>query len=68
MEYAKRALALDDTLARGHLALAEARMYGEGDWEGAEVAYNRALELNPSFARAHHVYWVDVSGIPQRPC
>ena len=56
LEYAERALALDDTLARGHLALAEARMYGEGDWEGAEQAYKRALELNPSFARAHHVY------------
>ena len=56
MEYAERALALDDSLARGHLALAEARMYGEGDWEGAEQAYRRALDLNPSFARAHHVY------------
>ena len=31
-------------------------MYGEADWEGAEQAYKRALDLNPSFARAHHVY------------
>jgi tetratricopeptide (TPR) repeat protein len=53
-----KALELDDTLAEGHAALAEAKLYRDWDWEGASTAFRRAIELNPSLARAHvHYGW-----------
>jgi serine/threonine-protein kinase len=55
-EYAEKALTIDDTLARAHVALADARMYGDLDWKGAEFEYQRAIEINPSLARAHQQY------------
>jgi adenylate cyclase len=54
-KYAERALALDDTLARARLALAVAAMY-QFDWETADREFQRAIALNPSFARAHQLY------------
>ena len=43
---ATKALALDDKLAEGHRAFGEAKMY-DFDWEGAEVEYQKALNLEP---------------------
>ncbi len=55
---AKEALALDDTVAEAHLALAQSKLYYEWDWVGAERAFKRALELNPNLAAAHaHYAW-----------
>ncbi len=52
----RKALELDDTLAEGHAALAEAKLYRDWDWEAASSAFRRALQLNPSLARAHSHY------------
>ena len=51
-----KALELDDTLAEAHLALAYIKEAYDWDWEGAERSYQRAIELNPSYAAARHGY------------
>jgi len=50
------ALRLDETLAEGHAALADVKLYYERDWEGAEQAFLRADELNPNLAMNHYHY------------
>jgi len=52
---AKKAIALDDKLAEAHASLGLVLWY-EGDLEGAEKEYLRAIELNPGYAWAHHWY------------
>lgn len=49
---AMKALRLDESLAEAHTSLAAVRAWYEWDWEGAERRFNRALELNPSYATA----------------
>ena len=51
-----RAVTLDSTLAEAHTGLAEARLYYEMDWAGAEQSFHRALDLNPNLAMAHYHY------------
>lgn len=53
---AERALQLDGTLAEAHTSLAAVRILHDWDWQGAEREFQRALELNPNFAQAHHWY------------
>ena len=53
---AERALELDDELAPAHTALAGVRVWYDWDWEGAEVEFKRAMELDPSYAMAHVWY------------
>lgn len=53
---ALRALQLDDGLAEAHVVLGHMRIQYEGDWLGAEQAYQRALELDPLCVIAHHRY------------
>jgi len=53
---AERAIRLDSTLAEGWAALADYKTYAESDWEGAERAFRRANELNPSLAMNHYHY------------
>jgi TolB-like protein/DNA-binding winged helix-turn-helix (wHTH) protein len=50
------ALALDDTLAKAHLALGNAFFYADWNWNGAEREYRRALDLDPNSAVAHCSY------------
>ena len=52
---AKTALHLDDTLAEAHASLAFAR-YNYLEWPGVEAEYQKAIELNPGYATAHHWY------------
>jgi TolB-like protein/DNA-binding winged helix-turn-helix (wHTH) protein/Flp pilus assembly protein TadD len=53
---ATKALALDDSLGEAHTSLAFAfDLYG-WDWAAAEREYQRAIELNPGYATAHHWY------------
>ncbi|CAN5264592.1 hypothetical protein BH10ACI1_BH10ACI1_14440 [soil metagenome] len=52
---ATNALALDDSLAEAHLAVAEIKM-DEWDWEFAEREYKRAIALNPNLADARAGY------------
>jgi serine/threonine-protein kinase len=56
---AERAVRLDSTLAEAWSALADVRFYGDYDWVGAEEAFRRANELNPSIAMNHfHYAWL----------
>jgi len=56
MAAAEKALELDNTLAEAHYAMAGIRAWGEWDWERAETAFQRALELNPNFPDVHAYY------------
>jgi TolB-like protein/Flp pilus assembly protein TadD len=49
---ASRAVELDDAAAEAHSEIGDIRFYHDWNFEGAEAAYSRALELNPSFSRA----------------
>ena len=53
---AERAVRLDPTLAEAWSALADVRFYADWDWIGAEEAFRRANELNPSIAMNHYHY------------
>jgi serine/threonine protein kinase/tetratricopeptide (TPR) repeat protein len=53
-ENALKALSLDDSLAEAHASLAQVMFYFERDRRGAEAAFRRAIDLNPSYATAHH--------------
>jgi len=53
---AERAIRLDPTSAEGWAALADYRSYHGRDWEGAEEAFRRANDLNPSLAWNHYHY------------
>ena len=56
---AERAVRLDSTLAEAWSALADVRFYADYDWVGAEEAFRRANELNPSIAMNHfHYAWL----------
>jgi serine/threonine protein kinase len=47
-EALERTLALDDSVAEAHLSLANLKVWYEWDWEGGELAFLRAIELNPN--------------------
>ncbi len=53
---AKRAIALDDTLAEAHTSLAWVQFIHDWDWEGAEREFRRAIELDPNYASARQWY------------
>jgi adenylate cyclase len=53
---ALRAVTLDPNLAEAYAALADVKLYMEWDWAGAEAAFRRANELNPSLAMNHYHY------------
>jgi tetratricopeptide (TPR) repeat protein len=49
-------LAIDNSRAEVHLGLALGFWLYDYDWEAAENAFNRALELNPNYAEARMFY------------
>jgi tetratricopeptide (TPR) repeat protein len=51
-----KAVALDDTLAAAHNALADLFRVYDWNWAGAEKEYKRTLELNPNSAETHCSY------------
>lgn len=53
---AKKAIALDTTLAEAHLALAFVKFQFDWDWQGAESDFRRAIALNPNSAVSHSRY------------
>ena len=55
---AKKALAFDDTLAEAHASLAYILQVYDLDFDGSEKEFQRAIELNPNYATAHHWYGI----------
>lgn len=52
---ARRALALDSTLAEAHTGVGLASV-NAWDWDNAEASYKRAIMLDPSYPTAHQWY------------
>jgi TolB-like protein/Tfp pilus assembly protein PilF len=53
---ALRALDIYETLGEAHASLARVKHCFDWDWEGAEMEYKRAIDLNPSYAISHTWY------------
>lgn len=60
-EAAMKALELDPTLGEAHTALAQATVAYDMDPAAANREFQRAIELNPNYATAHH--WYAESGL-----
>lgn len=54
LQYANQALALDPDLADAHASLAYIKFYHQRDRSGSELEFRRAIQMNPSYAQAHH--------------
>jgi TolB-like protein/class 3 adenylate cyclase/Tfp pilus assembly protein PilF len=57
-EHAMKALELDATSAAGHNSLAIVRTFADWDWEGAEAAHRRTLELSPGREWNHSTFGI----------
>lgn len=57
---AKKALELDDTLPEAHTSLAFVLHVYDLDFDGSEREFQRAIELNPNYATAHHWYGIEL--------
>jgi TolB-like protein/DNA-binding winged helix-turn-helix (wHTH) protein/Tfp pilus assembly protein PilF len=53
---AQKAVELDPNLAAPHVTLGDAHLLFDWDWNGADVEYRRALEINPNSPEAHLGY------------
>jgi tetratricopeptide (TPR) repeat protein len=53
---AEKALELDDRLAEAHTGLAIVKFLNDGDWEGSQQEFQRAIDRNPNYAPAHQWY------------
>ncbi len=54
-EAAERAVALDDTLAEAHASLGGSEVF-DHRWEKGERRFQKAIELDPGYALARHMY------------
>ena len=63
-EFARRALALDDTLAEAHTSLGWVAFIYDWDWAAAGRQFERAIELNPAYsvARQWHAWFLIAMG------
>jgi tetratricopeptide (TPR) repeat protein len=59
-EMSSQAIQIDSTLAEPHTSLATLKAVYDWDWSGAEQEFRRAIEMNPSYATAHHWYAEDL--------
>jgi TolB-like protein/Tfp pilus assembly protein PilF len=50
------AVLLDEESAEAHTSLAHVKATQDWDWRGAEREFQRAINLNPRYATAHHWY------------
>lgn len=53
---AEKALQLDSNLAEAHASLGLIAPFNNWNWADAEQHYQRAIELDPNYATAHHWY------------
>jgi adenylate cyclase len=58
---ALKAVALDDTSEEGHAILATIKCTFDWDWDGADLEFKRAIELNPNSQTAHNGYAICLS-------
>jgi serine/threonine-protein kinase len=56
LEYAQKAIELDEALGSDHHQLAMIKLFGEWDWSGAEEELKRAMELTPNSSAAYDSY------------
>jgi tetratricopeptide (TPR) repeat protein len=59
---AQRAIDLDETLGEAHVSLGNVIYAYDRNWPAAEREYKRAIELNASYATAHQLYGIGLSG------
>ncbi|MCC6330093.1 MAG: protein kinase [Acidobacteria bacterium] len=52
--YAARALDIDPDLAEAHATLAYIKFFHDRDRPGSELEFRRSIQVNPSYAPAHH--------------
>jgi serine/threonine-protein kinase len=52
IEYANKALEIDNAIALAYIILGDISMYYDWDWEASERYYEKALQLNPNNADA----------------
>jgi serine/threonine-protein kinase len=52
-DYARKALAIDESVPSAHASLAWSLFIYDWNWEEAEHEFRRAIELNPRYASAH---------------
>src|SRR5437868_6102802 len=55
-EYVRKSLSLDDTLPEAYNELAAVEIYYKRNWDAAERAFRRGMELNPNFSDLHAHY------------
>jgi eukaryotic-like serine/threonine-protein kinase len=55
-DYARKAIALDDSLAEAHASLAWTLFIHDWDWDAAAREFTRAIELDARYATAHQWY------------
>jgi adenylate cyclase len=60
-EYVRKSLSLDETLAEAYNALAAVEIYYKRNWDAAERAFRRGMELNPNFSDLHAHYGLCLS-------
>jgi Tol biopolymer transport system component/TolB-like protein/Tfp pilus assembly protein PilF len=53
---ALRALEIDDAIPEAHVSLGVILMDYDWNWRGAELSFQKAIELNPNYAAAHQIY------------
>ncbi|HWZ81955.1 MAG TPA: winged helix-turn-helix domain-containing protein [Terriglobales bacterium] len=53
---ARKAIALDDSLAQAHHAMAAVHYFLRWDWDSAERESTRAVELDLHFSESHHLH------------
>ncbi len=61
---ARRGVELDPSLAECHAAMGFVAMFDDWDWPQAQRELERAIALDPQYARAHHWYgiWLELHG------
>jgi serine/threonine-protein kinase len=55
-KHARKAIALDDSLAEAHASLAWSLFIYDWDWDAADREFLRAIDLDPHYASAHQWY------------
>ncbi|HQU82371.1 MAG TPA: protein kinase [Pyrinomonadaceae bacterium] len=53
-EAANKALSIDENSAEAHTSLGYIKFFNNRDRSGAELEFRRAIQINPSYAQAHH--------------